>query len=927
MTALEHACDGIVSGIPDGGDPGQVLDWSSGEHPYRDGSVSARALEAALADLRWHRLNRLSNFWGDERAILHDALTAVVGGAWQTGSPLALVCVSTGAGLVYQLGAQLSHANATARLVRACLPGADLAECSSDKGPYRFAAALWMSPNSGADETSSSSLDRLSSLVGIDWCLEVLAVPAARSRLTDRLAALGAASTELVRHRNRHVQLDPVTSSTVDDPSVQDILDALSLERERVRVMLAGGGACLVARISARAIDDLGAAVGAMTGVAVGAGGRWQALQQLPDAAGGADVNLPVSLATISEAGDILRPPSRDVFGLPVRRWARFDEHPEAAHGWGARVSLGHSDRGVEIAVPVEAFTTHVLVAGASGAGKSSHVAHLLEQLTGLNVPWMVVEPVKDEYRSLDLPDVVVWRPGAPDPGPAWTLNPLEAPLDTSVISHLDRVVALLRGTFGLPDPLPYLLELALVRTYERAGWDLASDRRLGRDTNRPRWPTISDLLTVAVGLPDELGYEAQVRGNLRAALLARLGGLVRGPRGQLLNGSDPFPVKEVLAGRVVVNFDHIGDDHVRAFLMAVIVLRLAEERSSHPVARLAHVTVIEEAHRLLARRRSMAVDGSSDPQGYAADTIANLLAEVRASGEGVVIADQSVSALDRVALVNTGMKIALRSQDRDDHAAVGAAMGLEPEQERALSGLGRHEALVTWEGMDGPVRVLLASRRLAAQPGRADVTSRPLRLASPSGALRRATAWLLRCEIQHRKAAHRQLEAVLDCEQPGLSRETRAEVVDGLVTDALEDLGRRRSWTPDVVGAAAAAAFAGIDRPEHPRSLLLDGRNPYLACAAVCPAGGCISGELLAQPAARVVAEGQASLTRLVRDPEERRRRLARRVLDVLPLDAVPEALQHALGCLVVQVFDDWADPDTVGELVSETSWPDVAR
>jgi hypothetical protein len=57
-----------------------------------------------------------------------------------------------------------------------------------------------------------------------------------------------------------------------------------------------------------------------------------------------------------------------------------------------------------------------------------------------------------------------------------------------------------------------------------------------------------------------------------------------------------------------------------------------------------------------------------------------------------------------------------------------------------------------------------------------------------------------------------------------------------------------------------------------------------------------------------------------MVRDPQERARRLGRRVLEVLPA-AAPEAVRrHALACLVVQVFDDWADPATVEELVIST-------
>ena len=40
-------------------------------------------------------------------------------------------------------------------------------------------------------------------------------------------------------------------------------------------------------------------------------------------------------------------------------------------------------------------------VTGATGAGKSQTVRHLLEQLTAAGLPWLAIEPVKSEYAAM----------------------------------------------------------------------------------------------------------------------------------------------------------------------------------------------------------------------------------------------------------------------------------------------------------------------------------------------------------------------------------------------------------------------------------------------------------------------------------------------------------------------------------------------
>ncbi|MCZ7674246.1 MAG: hypothetical protein M5U34_47515 [Chloroflexi bacterium] len=53
------------------------------------------------------------------------------------------------------------------------------------------------------------------------------------------------------------------------------------------------------------------------------------------------------------------------------------------------------------------------------------------------------------------------------------------------------------------------------------------------------------------------------------------------------------------------------------------------------------HVTVFEEAHRLLKNVNTEVGTEDANTKGQAVETFANMLAEIRAYGQGVLIAEQ----------------------------------------------------------------------------------------------------------------------------------------------------------------------------------------------------------------------------------------------------------------------------------------------
>jgi len=103
------------------------------------------------------------------------------------------------------------------------------------------------------------------------------------------------------------------------------------------------------------------------------------------------------------------------------------------------------------------------------------------------------------------------------------------------------------------------------------------------------------------------------------------------------------------------------------------------------------HLTLIEEAHRLLAK----AEPGTDDSRRHAVDTFTDMLAEVRKYGEGLIIVDQIPNKLTPEVLKNTNTKIIHKLFAKDDREVVGDSMGLDDDQKKYLSRLRTGEAII----------------------------------------------------------------------------------------------------------------------------------------------------------------------------------------------------------------------------------------
>jgi hypothetical protein len=420
-----------------------------------------------------------------------------------------------------------------------------------------------------------------------------------------------------------------------------------------------------------------------------------------------------------AELATLAHLPLEEMPGYHVRDYARFDVDPPPAAG-PRRLALGDVldyDRptGNAYTVNLDRLTQHSLVAGQTGAGKSHTIRHLLRGAWRQGVPFLVIEPAKAEYRRLlDDPDIGpalrVFTLGDERVAP-FRLNPFAAPPGVSVLTHIDLLRSVFGAAFAMVGPMPQLLEQCLHAVYRDHGWNVATGQNR-RGIHPLSWPTLSDLYDVIDPIVAAMGYGPRIGPELQAALRVRVDSLRAGSKGLMLDTPVSVPMSELLARPTVLELEAIGDDDEKAFVMGVLWIFLYEHyRAATDAAtdRLRHLTVVEEAHRLLTAAPMTTNVEIANPRGKAVETFGNILSEIRAYGEGIILAEQIPSRLDEGALKNTSLKIAHRLVAADERAIVGGAMNMDETQLRFLAALPRGRAAVFTEGDDRPALIDVA--------------------------------------------------------------------------------------------------------------------------------------------------------------------------------------------------------------------------
>jgi len=362
----------------------------------------------------------------------------------------------------------------------------------------------------------------------------------------------------------------------------------------------------------------------------------------------------------------------------------------------------------LESRLPLTTLTKHMFVAGVPGSGKTTAVYNMLVQLFMLGKPFLVIEPAKTEYRVLktlqDHQDdsvkkmarqLRIYSPGNDMVSP-FRFNPLSFPEGITLDEHISQLLSCFEAAMPMGGPLQALIAEAVEEVYE------------GRESGDS--PQMTDLVAAAGRIMERKKYEGEIKSNLQAAIEVRLGMLTRRAMGRIFQCQNCIPsIKELLEYPTIIEMDYLSQDHA-CLLTLFLLSSIREQIKIDPNRRykdLHHVTVIEEAHNIVGRTGSAkASEEIADPKAFAAQYISRMLAELRALGEGIIIADQLPSAVAPEVVKNTGTKLAHRLVSNEDREDLGGAMLLGGTEIEEIARLKPGEAYFYTEGLHLPRRV-----------------------------------------------------------------------------------------------------------------------------------------------------------------------------------------------------------------------------
>jgi len=294
------------------------------------------------------------------------------------------------------------------------------------------------------------------------------------------------------------------------------------------------------------------------------------------------------------------------------------------------------------------------------------------------NIPFMLIEPVKTEYRRLKAlkkhPDPRIrglanalefYAPGNEKLSPI-KLNPLERIPGIELDEHIENLLGCLMAAMPVSGPLPALLLEALEKVY-----------KIYPDPNYP--PVMADLVEAANAVLDSKGYSPETNSDIRSALEVRIGRLTRGSIGKVFQCRRSVPsIGHLMTVPSIIELNRLPAEQSR-LLTLFILNRVREGRKVTPAMGdrpISNVIALEEAHVIIGRAsEARPSEENPDTKAYATEFICRMLAELRGYNVSIIIIDQLPSAIAAEVRKITGSKLTLLHVDDEERQAIGGTM------------------------------------------------------------------------------------------------------------------------------------------------------------------------------------------------------------------------------------------------------------
>lgn len=324
--------------------------------------------------------------------------------------------------------------------------------------------------------------------------------------------------------------------------------------------------------------------------------------------------------------------------------------------------------------MPLGDMAKHMFVAGTPGMGKSEFSTGVVHRLYEKGIPFLIIEPAKNEYRALSavIPDLQVFTPGKEHISP-FIGNLFMPPENVVLSSYKSTLKTFFEAAVSTSETLGVMFSEAIDLAYAKFGWLNHHTPAEAKD-NGAKVFSLSDFIKCFEEIFASRNYSEKNR-DLLVAGTSRLSKLLR-----YFDSYNSIPVSDLLGHPTVIELNGIEHELDKGIIMCYLLLIILSYVNSNWVAdgKFRQCILLEEAHVLLDTNRQK-IEGQVDPAAVAKQLILRMLKELRSVGLGFIIADQSPSAVGSDVVAMTGSKVTFKIVESADRQILANSMGLDP--------------------------------------------------------------------------------------------------------------------------------------------------------------------------------------------------------------------------------------------------------
>lgn len=415
---------------------------------------------------------------------------------------------------------------------------------------------------------------------------------------------------------------------------------------------------------------------------------------------------------TVEEASEFFRLPigNEDIHaGLVVNESGKTSRTYSDNIVGGGDIMMGtlkSSSRHDTIGISLKDLTKHMLIVGTPGSGKTTFSVSLLDRLwKDHHIPFLVIEPAKNEYRALvqSIPDLQVFTPGKNFISP-FVFNPFLPPKNVKLETYKSTLKTAFAAAVSMSTPLDKIFEETVNNCYSDFNWlDTYTSDDKGQIFN------IADFIKCFEETFESIGYSGDAR-NIGLAGLVRLQSLVN-----LFDNYFSIPIEDLLTKPTVIELAAIENSDQKALIISLLLLSVLAYVNSNYLGdgNLRNVLLLEEAHVLLDADTT-ANEGEANPSAIAQGLVKRMLAEIRSYGVGMVIADQSPRKVTTDIVALTDIKMAFRLVEASDKEILANSSNMNEHQQQRLGKLKPGEAFLFFGKLEEPEEIKTEDYRLA---------------------------------------------------------------------------------------------------------------------------------------------------------------------------------------------------------------------